>query len=66
LETIAAPEPTILGREDASPTETTRRRKSIAADILSMFFSRRALIQKNRLLQDRVQELSDGQRNLVL
>ena len=48
---------------NASPSETTRRRKSTGADDLSMFF-RGALIQKKRLLQDIVQELSDGQRNL--
>ena len=63
LEASATPEPTILVREDAFPSETTRRRKSTGADDLSMFF-RGALIQKKRLLQDIVQELSDGQRNL--
>ena len=31
-----------------------------------IFSSRSALIQKNRLLQDSVQELSNGQRNLVV
>ena len=47
LETSATPEPTILVREDASSSETTRR-KSTGADDLPMFFlSRRsAVIQK--------------------
>ena len=62
LDMSAAPELTIVGaREDASPpSETTRRRKSTGADDLSMFYSRSALEQKNRLLQDRIQELSDA------